>query len=64
MTCPVCGCDFKKHHHKQKFCSEKCSVINHRRQVRVELVEAMKAKYATIDIDKEIDKWIGGINGA
>ena len=27
--------------------------------VRIELVEAMKAKYANIDIDREIDVWLG-----
>ena len=27
--------------------------------VRTELVEAMKAKYADIDIDREIDVWLG-----
>lgn len=27
--------------------------------VRVELVEAMKAKYANIDIDEEVDRWLG-----
>ena len=27
--------------------------------VRVELVEAMKVKYADIDIDEEIDIWLG-----
>jgi protein-arginine kinase activator protein McsA len=27
--------------------------------VRVELVEAMRAKYANIDIDEEIDIWFG-----
>ena len=27
--------------------------------VRTELVEAMRAKYANIDIDEEIDRWLG-----
>ena len=27
--------------------------------VRVELVESMRIKYADIDIDKEIDMWLG-----
>ena len=25
----------------------------------MELVEAMRAKYANIDIDEEIDRWLG-----
>lgn len=27
--------------------------------VRAALVEAMKAKYANIDIDEEVDRWLG-----
>ena len=27
--------------------------------VRAELVEAMKVKYANIDLDAEIDRWLG-----
>lgn len=35
--------------------------INHpdNANVRVELVEAMREKYACIDIDAEIDRWLG-----
>ena len=28
-------------------------------EVRAELVEAMKVKYANIDLDAEIDRWLG-----
>lgn len=84
MTCPICGSEFEKHHHRQTYCSQSCYIINHRKlsrerlrakhgynarperykamdhdNVRVELVEAMKAKYASIDINDEIDRWFG-----
>ena len=78
MTCPICGGEFEKHHHRQKYCSQSCYEINHKEymrsrnrekynfqprksteDVRNDFIEAIKKKYASINIDDEIDMWFG-----
>lgn len=76
MVCPICGSEFEKTGHYQKFCSKDCQKISRNERlmkiklerqrqiateeiVRMDLVEKMKAKYANINIDEEIDRWLG-----
>lgn len=71
MICFYCGEEFHRVNKNQKYCSEECrnKYWNNKKRlsrydsnVRVDLVEAMKIKYASINIDDEIDLWILGGN--
>lgn len=71
-VCEYCGCTFF-YAHPSTICND-CRKeyervymktyhnIHNTKEVRVDKIEAMKKKYATVNIDDEIDKWFFGDN--